>query len=174
MHSWLERSKKYCTLNYSAKKVINYDHEKREIVIISIEVSLTNLITMYWIISLDFWTTVTVLPQHRHLAGPQLKANKAWNESLYSLLRKRVSLVLPCWRIAGTISYIPFCTASAICYMMSIRFNSSIGKMLKPKVKCIEEVQLNCQLKPKEEGAFISTKERCIWRIFFHTPFYKI
>ena len=59
--------------------------------------------------------------QHWHLAGPQLKANTAWNESLHSSLHKRVSLVLPCWRLARTTSYRPFCTASSICCMLSIR-----------------------------------------------------
>ena len=39
----------------------------------------------------------------------------------YSSLRKRVSLVLPYWRLARTISYRPFCAASAICCMLSIR-----------------------------------------------------
>ena len=54
------------------------------------------------------------------LARPQLNANTAWNESLYSSLRKRVGLVLPCWTLARTTSYRPFCTASAICCMLSI------------------------------------------------------
>ena len=65
-------------------------------------------------------TTITFAVQHWHLARPQLQANTAWNESLHNLLRKRVSLALPCWKLARTISHRPFCTASAICCMLSI------------------------------------------------------
>ena len=35
-------------------------------------------------------------------------------------MRRRLSLVLPCCTLARTISYRPFCTASAICCMLSI------------------------------------------------------
>ena len=66
---------------------------------------------------------VAVAVQHWHLACPQLHANTAWNESLHNSLRKRVSLALPCWKLARTISYRPFCTASAICCMLSIVLN---------------------------------------------------
>ena len=53
-------------------------------------------------------------------AGPQLKT--AWNESLYSSLRKRVNLVLLCLTLARTTVYTcrPFCTASSECCMLSI------------------------------------------------------
>ena len=68
-------------------------------------------------------TTVSVAVQHWHLARPQLKANRAntaWNESLPRSLHNRVILVLSCWKLARTTSYRPFCTASAICCMLSI------------------------------------------------------
>ena len=62
---------------------------------------------------------------------PQLQANTAWNESLFSSLRKRVSLVLPCWTLAQTISFRPFCTTSAMWCMLSIvRGPSNRGSMV--------------------------------------------
>ena len=67
-------------------------------------------------------TTVTVAVQHWHLARPQLQANTAWNESLHNSLHKRVSLALPCWKLARTIICRPYCTASVICCMLSILF----------------------------------------------------
>ena len=64
-------------------------------------------------------------PLYWHLGRPQLQANTAWNESLHNSLRKRVSLALPCWKLARTINYWPFCTASAICCMLSITISQT-------------------------------------------------
>ena len=47
-------------------------------------------------------------------------AQNSMNKSLYTSLCKPVSLVIPCWMLAQTISNRPFCTASAICCMLSI------------------------------------------------------
>ena len=57
-------------------------------------------------------------------------ATPAWNESLRNSLRKRVSLALPCWKLTRTIRYRPFCTASAICCMLSIDAQSDYDKNL--------------------------------------------
>ena len=77
--------------------------------------------TPFFNVKIDQKTTiVTVAVQHCHLARPQFQANTEWNESLHNSLRKRVSLALPCWKLARTISYRPFCIASAICCMLSI------------------------------------------------------
>ena len=69
-----------------------------------------------WVLALNHKETFQYLV---YLAGPQLKANTTWNESLYGSVRKCFSLVLSCW-----ISYRPFCTASAICNMLSIQQNN--------------------------------------------------
>ena len=66
--------------------------------------------------------TLTI-DNNRHCCCTALKfkANTTWNESYtYSSVRKRLSLALPCWKLAGKISYRPFCTASAFCCMLSI------------------------------------------------------
>ena len=43
---------------------------------------------------------------------------------IHSSMRKRFSLVLPCWTLARTNSRKPFCTASAISCMCSIPVNN--------------------------------------------------
>ena len=71
---------------------------------------------------------------------PVTHANTAWNDSIYSSLRKRASLVLPCWTLNPTIDGRPFCIASAIslyfvhCIVENYLLN--IGKSAKIK-KCI-------------------------------------
>ena len=73
---------------------------------------------------------ITVVIQYGLLASQQLQANTAWNESLYSSVRKRFRLVLACWTLARTIIYRSFCTASAIWCMLSIVTDSR--QMLNP------------------------------------------
>ena len=53
-------------------------------------------------------------------ARNSLLTQRETNHYIHNSLRKLVSLALPCLALDRTISYRPFCTASAICCMLSI------------------------------------------------------
>ena len=67
------------------------------------------------------------IDNNRHRCYTALKFSPPANQGkhrvkriLYSSVRKRLCLALPCWKLAGKISYRPFCTASGFCCMLSI------------------------------------------------------
>ena len=78
----------------------------------------------------------TPIENNRHRCYTALKFSPPATQSkhrvkriLYSSsVRKCRSLALSCWKLAGIISYRPFCTASAFCCMLSIVFGFTILK----------------------------------------------
>ena len=98
------------------------------------------------------------------LARPQLQANTAWNESLHNTLRKRVSLALPCWKLARTIIYRPFCTASAICCMLSMIVTTKAPSKTYALVKYLNCLQLK-QHDNNNENSDFSAKTTTVHRL---------